>query len=128
MTTTGTVTEEQARALLRGAEAAWRQLDPRALIATLHEDIRIVFNFGEPIIGIDAAAAWIEHRQRTQPDYVLTKQFRGIYGADTIVSQWTGTWTDSAGTPQRGIGIELLTVDGAGLITKWEAVMHAEPR
>lgn len=122
-----TVTETQAQALLRSAEAAWRARDVAALAAVFHPDIRIVFNFGVPICGAEAAVAWIEQRLVTQVGYVLTKQLRGIYDGDTIVSHWTGTWHDTDGLAFRGIGIELLTVDDAGLITKWDAVLHSEP-
>lgn len=125
MTAASRATEDQAWALLRSAETAWRQLDPQALIATLRESTRTLYNFDEPICGVEAAAAWIELRQKIQPDYVLAKHLRGIYGGNAIVSQWT---ENSAGTPQRGIGIELLAVDGDGLITHWDAVKHAEPR
>lgn len=124
---TNIVTEEHAWTLLRGAEDAWRVRDVTALTAVMHPDIRIVFNFGDPIRGIDEATAWIQHRLTTQLGYVLNKQLCGIYNGDTIVSQWTGTWRDTAGQDFHGIGIELLTVDSAGLITKWDAVMHAEP-
>jgi nuclear transport factor 2 (NTF2) superfamily protein len=122
-----TVTEDQALALLGSAEEAWRVRDVQSLARVLHPDIRIVFNFGAPVCGIDEAVAWLEERLRTQLDYVLTKQMRGIYNGDTVVSHWTGTWHDAAGHDLRGIGIELLTVDDQGLITNWEAVMHKDP-
>ncbi len=121
-----TVTDEQAWALLRGAENAWRVRDVQLLARVLHPEIRIVFNFGDPICGVDQATAWIEERLQTQLDYVLTKEMRGIYDGNTVVSRWTGTWHEAGGKNFRGVGIELLTVDGAGLITNWEAVLHRE--
>lgn len=120
------VTDEDAWALLRDAEEAWRNRDVTALTVAMHPDIRIVFNFGDPVCGIDEATAWIQTRLKTQLGYVLNKRMRGIYGGDTIVSQWMGTWRDAAAQEYHGIGIELLTVDQAGLITRWDAVMHTE--
>lgn len=122
-----TVTVEQARALLRGAENAWRVRDVQALARVLHPGIRIVFNFGDPICGVDQAIAWIEERLQTQLDYVLTKEMRGICDGNTVVSRWTGTWHEAGGQEFRGVGIELLTVDDSGLITNWDAVLHKEP-
>jgi nuclear transport factor 2 (NTF2) superfamily protein len=122
-----TVTDGQAWALLRSAEDAWRIRDVQSLASVLHPDIRIVFNFGESVRGIDDAVAWIEERLKTQLDYVLTKEMRGIYNDNTVVSRWTGTWHDVAGQDFRGVGIELLTVNDEGLITNWEAVLHSEP-
>jgi nuclear transport factor 2 (NTF2) superfamily protein len=122
-----TVTDGQAWALLRSAEDAWRIRDVQSLASVLHPDIRIVFNFGESVRGIDDAVAWIEERLKTQLDYMLTKEMRGIYNDNTVVSRWTGTWHDVAGQDFRGVGIELLTVNDEGLITNWEAVLHSEP-
>jgi len=122
-----TVTDEQASALLRSAEDAWRVRDVQSLASVLHPDIRIVFKFGEPVRGIDDAVAWIEERLKAQLDYVLTKEMRGICNGNTVVSRWTGTWHDVAGQDFRGVGIELLTVNDEGLITNWEAVLHKEP-
>jgi nuclear transport factor 2 (NTF2) superfamily protein len=122
-----TVTDEQSWALLRRGEDAWRVRDARSLASVLHPDNRIVFNFGEPVRVIDDAVAWIEERLKTQLDYVLTKEMRGIYNGNTVVSRWTGTWHDAAGQDFRGVGIELLTVNDDGLITNWEAVLHKEP-
>ena len=121
------VTDEQAWALLRGAEDAWRIRDVQSLVSVMHPDIRIVFNFSDPIYGVGDATAWVRERFDTQLEYVLNKDMRGIYNGDTIVSRWLGTWHDSEGRDFRGVGIELLTVDDAGLITNWDAVMHKEP-
>ena len=96
------------------------------LARVLHPEIRIVFNFGDPICGVDQAIAWIEERLQTQLDYLLTKEMRGIYDGNTVVSRWTGTWREAGGQDFRGVGIELLTVDSAGLITNREAVLHRE--
>jgi nuclear transport factor 2 (NTF2) superfamily protein len=120
-----TVTDDQAWALLRRAEDAWRVRAAPSLASVLHPDIRIVFNFGEPVRGIDDGVAWIEERLKTQLD-VLVKEMPRIYNGNTVVSRWTGTWHDVAGKNFRGVGIELLTVNDEGLITNWEAVLHKE--
>jgi nuclear transport factor 2 (NTF2) superfamily protein len=123
--TPASVDADQARDLLAAAQRAWDESDLEALLGVLAPGIRIVFNFAPPVEGIDAARVWLSTRFQTQLGYRLTKRLRGCYGR-TVVGQWTGTGHEADGRHYRAVGIELLTLDDADLITHWEATMCAE--
>lgn len=117
------MTMEEARALVKKAEALFAAADVAGIVAGYTPDVVVRFGDFPEMRGREAVEKFLRARFARQRNYRLTKDLRSMTG-DIISNYWEGTWEDAAtGKKMRGRGAESWTMRD-GKIALWEAAFN----
>jgi nuclear transport factor 2 (NTF2) superfamily protein len=117
------MTEDEAQALLREAEAAFGAADVDRILAMFTADVVVRYADQPEMRGRDAYADFVRQRFARQRDYQPRKQLRAVTG-DLVVDSWDGTWIDvPTGARMGGRGIEILVIRD-GRVAQLDAVFN----
>jgi nuclear transport factor 2 (NTF2) superfamily protein len=118
-----TVSQAEAEAAVRTAEASFGSADVRAMLACFTEDCVVRFGEQPEISGLDALERFLRARMARQRDYGLRKTLRAVQG-NVIGVEWHGWWQDArTGSKMEGKGLEFWTMRD-GKIAVWDAAFN----